>query len=84
MTKGMYVPLTMLRAGQSGKIVDIQGGPGLINRLNALGIRLGKRITKVSSMLMRGPVTVRVGGAQVAMGFGMARRVIIEVAKGVP
>jgi ferrous iron transport protein A len=84
MTERKYVPLTMLRAGQSGKIVGIQGGPGLINRLNALGIRLGKRLTKVSSMLMRGPVTVQVGGAQVAMGFGMARRVIIEVAEGVP
>jgi ferrous iron transport protein A len=84
MTERKRVPLTMLRTGQSGKIVDIQGGPGLINRLDALGIRLGKRITKVSSMLMRGPVTVQVGGAQVAMGFGMARRVIIEIAENVP
>jgi ferrous iron transport protein A len=78
MTERRNVPLTMLRAGQSGKIVEIQGGPGLINRLNALGIRPGKRVTKVGSMLMRGPVTVQVGGTQVAMGFGMARRVIVE------
>jgi ferrous iron transport protein A len=84
MNERKYVPLTMLRTGQSGKIVDIQGGPGQINRLNALGIRLGKRITKVSSMLMRGPVTIQVDRAQVAMGFGMARRIIIEVAEGVP
>ena len=79
MTEIKHIPLTMLKAGQSGKIVEIQGGPGLINRLNALGIRPGKRITKVSSMLIRGPVTVQVGGTQVAMGFGMARRVIVEL-----
>lgn len=69
----------MLKAGQSGKIVQIQGGVGLINRLGALGVRPDERITKVSAMLMRGPVTVQVGRAQVAMGFGMAKRVIVEV-----
>ena len=79
MTDKKHVPLTLLKAGQSGKVVQVQGGLGLVNRLNALGIRPGKRITKVSSMLMRGPVTVQVDGAQVAMGFGMARRVIVEL-----
>jgi ferrous iron transport protein A len=81
MTERRLVPLTMLKAGQRGRIVDIQGGPGMINRLSALGVRPGGRVTKVSSMLMRGPVTVQVGGTQVAMGFGMARRVIIELAE---
>lgn len=84
MTERKCIPLTMLSAGQNGKIVDIQGGPGLINRLNALGIRQSKRITKVGSMLMRGPVTVQVGSAQVAMGFGVARRVIVEIAENTP
>ncbi len=59
-------------------VVQIQGGHGLVSRLAALGIRPGKRITKVSSMLMRGPVTVEVDRAQVAMGFGMAKRLIVE------
>jgi ferrous iron transport protein A len=79
MTGRKHIPLTLLKAGQSGRIVEIQGGPGLVNRLSALGIRPGGRITKVNSMLMRGPVTVRIGRTQVAMGFGMARRVIIEL-----
>ena len=77
MTDTKHVPLTLLKAGQSGEVVQVQGGLGLVNRLSALGIRPGKRVTKVSSMLMRGPVTVQVDGAQVAMGFGMARRVIV-------
>jgi ferrous iron transport protein A len=73
------VPLSRLAAGQSGKIVQIQGGPGMINRLSALGIRPGKRVTKISSMFMRGPVTIQVGNAQVAIGFGMARRILVEL-----
>ena len=48
-------------------------------RLEALGIRPGMKVTKISSMLFRGPVTLRMGNAQVAIGFGMANRIIVEV-----
>ena len=68
-----------MQTGRSGIVVQIQGGHGLVNRLSALGIRPGKRITKVSSMFMRGPVTVEVDRAQVAIGFGMANKIIIEL-----
>ena len=79
MSEEKLVTLRQMQSGQSGKVVEIQGGYGLANRLNALGIRPGKRITKVSSMLMRGPVTIQSGNTQVAVGFGMANRVIIEL-----
>jgi len=68
-----------MRAGQSGIVFQIQGGHGLISRLSALGIRPGQRITKVGSTFMRGPVTIRVGNAQVALGFGMANKIIVEL-----
>ncbi len=54
-------------------------GPGFARRLEALGVRPGKKVTKVSSMLFRGPVTLRVNNAQVAIGFGMANRILVEV-----
>ena len=73
------ITLSRMQTGQSGVVVQIQGGHGLVNRLSALGIRPGKRITKVSSMFMRGPVTVQVDRAQVAIGFGMASRIIVEL-----
>ena len=73
------ITLVRMQTGQSGIVVQIQGGYGLVNRLSALGIRPGKRITKIGSMLMRGPVTIQVDRAQVAIGFGMARRVIIRL-----
>jgi ferrous iron transport protein A len=68
-----------MQSGQSGKVVEIQGGHGLINRLNALGVRPGKRITKVSSMLMRGPITLQSGNTRIAVGFGMANKIIVEL-----
>lgn len=73
-------PLTLarMRNGQSGRVVQIVGGSGLINRLNALGIRLGQRVTKVGSMYMRGPVTVQLGNTRVAIGFGMAKKIMME------
>jgi ferrous iron transport protein A len=64
--------------GQTGTVVEIQGGTGLINRLIALGIRPGLKVTKIGAMFMRGPVTIQVGNAQVAVGFGMANRVIVK------
>ena len=79
MPDGRQIPLGRMEAGQSGTVVQVQGGRGLISRLSALGIRPGQRVTKVSSMFMRGPVTIQVGNAQVAIGFGMANRIIVEL-----
>ncbi len=79
MTDVKIVTLGQMQSGRSGKVVEIQGGHGLVNRLSALGIRPGKKITKVSSMLMRGPVTIQSGNTQIAVGFGMASRIIVEL-----
>ena len=79
MPEGKQVTLTQMQNGQSGMVVQIQGGHGLVSRLDALGIRPGKRVTKVGSMFMRGPITIQVDRAQVAIGFGMASRIIVEL-----
>lgn len=68
-----------MKPGQSGVVVDIAGGAHLKERLEALGIRPGKPITKVSSVFQHGPVTVRVDQFHLALGFGAASRVIVEV-----
>jgi len=78
MPEGKQIPLSQMRTGQNGTVVQIDGGRSLINRLNALSIRPGQRIAKISSMFMRGPVTVKVGNAQVAIGYGMAKKIMVE------
>jgi ferrous iron transport protein A len=67
-----------MQTGQSGRVVEIQGGFGVIDRLNALGIIPGKRVTKISSMLARGPVAIKVDRAQLAIGYGMANKIIVQ------
>jgi len=71
--------LARMQTGLSGVVAQIQGEHGLVNRLSALGIIPGKRIIKISSMLMRGPVTIQVDRVQVAIGFGMANKIIVEL-----
>ena len=75
----MRVSLVRMKPGQSGVLVEIRGGHGMVRRLGALGLRLYKRVKKVSSMLMRGPVVVEVDGFQIAVGYGVASRIIVEV-----
>jgi len=73
------ITLTEMSAGTEGSVVRVEGGHGLRARLDALGIRQGAKIIKVSGQIMHGPIIVRVGAAQMAIGFGMASRVIVEV-----
>ncbi len=72
------LPLTKLEANQTGTIKEIQGGRGMVTRLNALGIIPGKKITKIGAILMRGPVVFRVNNTEVAIRFGMASRIMVE------
>jgi len=73
------IPLTKMEAGTRSSVVKVEGGHGLRARLDALGIRPGVKITKVSGQIMRGPIIIRVGATQLAIGFGMASRVVVEV-----
>ncbi len=71
--------LVLMPTGRSGVVVQIRGGQSLVSRLSAMGIRPGKRIIKSSAMFMRGPVTVQVDRAQLAIGYGMAGRIMVAL-----
>jgi len=79
MVEGRVLPLTQMQSGQSGVLAEILGRYGLVNRLDALGLRPGRRITKISSMLMGGPITVQIDRTEVAIGFGIARKVMVRL-----
>ena len=72
------VSLTELSSGQSGTVVRIRGGWGVRRRLQALGIRPGARVTRISAAFGPGAVVVASGGGQAALGYGVARKVIVE------
>ncbi|MBN1190888.1 MAG: ferrous iron transport protein A [Dehalococcoidales bacterium] len=72
------IVLTGMRERESGTILQITAGRGLLNRLSALGIMPGKKITKISSMLMRGPVMIQVDRTRIAIGHNMASRILVQ------
>ncbi len=72
------IALTNLKQGDEGFIVEIMGGHVLLKKLNSLGIRSGKKITKISHMMFDGPVTVGVGNTRIAVGRGMANKIMVK------
>jgi ferrous iron transport protein A len=76
MKESRMVTAAQMADGQSGIVLRIEGGHVLVSRLEALGIRPGKEIRKVSSGFMRGPSVIEVEGCAIAIGFGMAHRII--------
>ena len=70
--------VTQLDEGHWGEVVEIDGGCGVTQRLESMGIRVGTKLSRVSSQLMHGPVTLRTNGFQVAIGFGMAKKILVK------
>jgi len=70
--------ITQIKEGKKCKVVEIQSGRGMQRKLDALGIRPGIEITKINSQVFRGPIIVQVGNTKVAIGYGMARKIIVE------
>ena len=67
-----------LKNGEPAKIKEINGGKHFIGKAESLGIREGVQIIKVSSQMMHGPITIKVGQSQIAIGHRMANKIIIE------
>ncbi|MDI6706263.1 MAG: FeoA family protein [Bacillota bacterium] len=68
-----------MKNSQSGILAAINGGVGMRTRLEALGIRVGARIQKKSALAGFGPVIASVGNTEIAIGYGMASRIFVEV-----
>lgn len=67
-----------LTNNEESQILSIEGGTGARTKLDALGIRPGKRIRKISSQMFRGPVVIDIDGRDIALGHGLAKKVLIE------
>lgn len=79
--KSVIVYLNELKSGEKGIVQQIDGGRLLMDRLNALGIRPGKEILKISSMFTNGPVTIQIDRTQIAIGLGMAKKILINTGR---
>jgi len=75
----MNINLDLIKEGQKVKVVDIYGGWGIRQRLGCLGIHPGDIITVKKSAIMRGPILISIHGNQVALGRGIAKKILVEV-----
>ncbi|MCD6362176.1 MAG: ferrous iron transport protein A [Armatimonadetes bacterium] len=68
----------MLRNGDRAVVVGVQGGHGMQRRMADMGLIPGAEIEVTSDANSTGPVIVRVFEARIAIGRGMARRVMVR------
>lgn len=80
-TKGAIedaLPLSELREGESAVVLYPLGGFGLRRRLIEMGLTPGAEITVLRRAPFRGPIEVGVRGTSLALGFGVASKVIVK------
>jgi len=75
----MGMTLNTIKENQKVKVVSISGGWGVRQRLGCLGIHPGDIITIKRSAIMQGPILIKIHGNQVALGRGVASRILVEV-----
>ena len=73
--------LSEMKTGDEGEITNFFGGAKCRKKLNSLGLRKGKDIKVISNMAFNGPITVDVGYTRIAVGRGMANKVLVKKIK---
>ncbi|HIH98397.1 MAG TPA: ferrous iron transport protein A [Thermoplasmata archaeon] len=75
----MQITLANLGPRQKGTIIQIIGGRGMQSHLRTIGVREGKLVRIVTKQPARGPIVLEIDGNRIAMGRGMAMRVLVEI-----
>lgn len=71
------MPLTLLQAGKTARVVTVNGGNGINSRLASMGIYPGSFLT-LSRGGSGGPMIVQTGDSRYGLGRGMAHRIMVE------
>ncbi len=70
------IPLTMLKEGDEGIVIDIIGGRGAVSKLLALGIVPGKKVKVLGNR--GGAILISINGSKFVIGRGLAMKVIVH------
>ena len=73
------VQLDQIRPKATLKICEINGGHGLKQKLQVMGIRDGQKRFLGSKQPIRGPLTIKVNEREITIGRGMAKKIMVEV-----
>lgn len=77
MENGFLIPLSEAEIGRDVKLVTIDAGCELTSRLVAMGLVPNSVITVVG-VGGPGPFTINVKGSKVAIGRGMAQKIMVS------
>jgi len=83
------VPLTSLRDGETAILTSIKAGHGkgrgrgwgFEKRLMDMGLTPGTKVVVVKSAPFHGPLEILVRGSRIALGRGVAERILVEIQK---
>ncbi len=71
--------LKKVKIGSKCRVVELKGGTMFNKKAESLGIRVGSIIEKKTAQLMNGPITVQIGSTNIALGIGMAEKIIVDI-----
>ena len=75
----MECPLSEIKKGKQGIVTKLEGGDYFQRKIFSLGIVTGKKIKVISSQPLGGPVVLQIGSSRVAIGKGMAMKILVDV-----
>jgi ferrous iron transport protein A len=72
-------PLIDARPGTQFRVKKISGGSGIEHKLRQLGIKPGDYIEVLRRAPFEGPLLIRVRNREIALGIGVAAKILVEV-----
>ena len=75
---GKHLPLAMINPSEEVTVAEIRGGRGLVQRLSDMGLTPGTKLKVINSQ-MPGPVLIDLRGSRLALGHGVALKVMVEI-----
>lgn len=76
------ISLAKLPSGCYAQILRFEGGEEASRRLKAIGLRIDKKIKKISAGFFLGPIFLSVDGVKLAIGHGLASKVMVKPLEG--
>ena len=72
------ISLVHIKANERAKVLEVLGGSNLESKLLSMGVYKGKQVIKLSHIGLRGPVVIKSGRTILALGHGVAEKIIVE------
>jgi len=75
----MLVPIALVREGEVVRIAGLTGGMGVRRKMIDLGLAPGVIVNVVRNSFYGGPLILEYGGTKLAIGRGLAGKILAEV-----